>query len=170
MNWSLCRGNCRGWMPSSFGQWGMISLVGLLIIVCGPQPAGNAPKHNGRTGSTPGEVVREAMTAANGGRYHRVEELSARQLREAIRTGVYAGLGGTKGVWDWCTRGRAMTDLQILDEEISGDTAGVVIARFIRDERKPRLLFFRLVREENHWKIADFGEEGRFRQLLRYLW
>ena len=140
----------------------------LALTACGRQKGSSAVATSKSPVMSPSDVVRSAMTAANAGRYSKVEEHSSKQLKEAESTGVYAGLGGTKGVWDWCTRGRTIVDLRILNEDVRGEAAGVAVSRHIQGETEPRLLYFQLVKEDGTWKVADFGEEGRFPELLKY--
>jgi hypothetical protein len=158
-NSDLCRA------LSAVRRWSVAFAI-LLIAACGQHPA-PAARTTKAPVMSPTDVVKTAMTAANAGRYLDVEQYCAPQFIEAMRTGTYASLGGTKGLWDWCTRDRKIVEARIGKTEVKGNDAGVAVDRYIQNEAEPRPIYFRLVKEEGFWKISDLGEEDRFPELRR---
>ena len=74
---------------------------------------------------SPGEVVRVTFDAANAGHYEEAETHLTSKALAQIR-GLMASLaGGHIKLWDGWTKGRTITRIEILKEEIHGVEASV---------------------------------------------
>ena len=120
----------------------------ILVIVTGILLTSNC----GLLKKSPSETVKAAYMAANKGDYSEAERYLS---SEAINTmkGIGALGGGTKGIWDRNTRNGTIEKIEILNEDIRGEGATVLIKIHFKDgsttdSTEP------LIQENGSWKLT----------------
>ena len=103
---------------------------------------------------SPSDVVKSAYMAANKGEYSEADKYLSSEILNALKNGLGAVGGGSKGTWDRYTQNGTIEKIEILNEEIRGEGAKVSFKLYFKDgstkdSKEPLRL------ENGEWKITS---------------
>ena len=101
----------------------------------------------------PSTVVHSLYMDCENGEYPKARNLFIKDIRETFDGAVTSNGPGIKGACDRLTQSGTLSNLQIVDEAISGDNAVVISDLYFQNDGMKRARTH-LIREEGAWKVS----------------
>lgn len=135
-------------------------IAGLLAALLAPALASCS---GGTDQRSPAQVATAFFEACNRSDYKTANSLASADLKQQMKSGLGASMGGLSGFCDYYTRNGDVKKIEVLDRKIGGQRASVTLG--IRFNGPPRdygeygegdhaSTTWRLTKEEGGWKLA----------------